>query len=206
MEKSSHLDFIEKASQLPEGLVVITGPDREKNTGLVRLTEEAIANRAGPVYRVGGETPAADSRIRHFQTYHQMYEPNGRIPGSLEEEVDQWQEWDNKFRWQVSSHEPAAIIIEDLDMVSGGFAYKAIKNALNGTTVVVSVRADSFQDALECIHDSSGQDDGRLLSAALEMVLIQSSVIDPVTGQNSFSISSLELNDESRANIASWEN
>lgn len=206
MKTYTYQEFIEKASSLPYGLVVIAGPDRTQNTGTIRAIEQLIAERTSPVYRIGGPVPHDSPRIKHLETFKQAYENVEDIPEDKQaEELKRFYAWEKEFKFKVLANDPAAIIIQDLDQVSATLSARAQESALVGTLVVVSVVADSSQEAIEFILDASGEDTGYLLASALRMALYQWPETHSETGQEILASRSLEITDEVKATISSWK-
>jgi hypothetical protein len=205
METVDYFDFVNKASELPEGLVVITGPDRNTNSQTVSNIEMCIAERVGPVYRIGNDTGESHPRVIHFKPL-EIYVPeqDNASEDSWQEELRQWEQWEQDFRKTVSAHDPAAIIIDGLDVSAPGLANKALRHAMGNTIVVVSVQSHGFQPALETILEASGKGNSNTLAAALEMILFQWPNIDPVSGDYILSSANLDVNKEVRKIIASW--
>lgn len=206
MKTSTYSEFIETASKLPYGLVVIAGPDRTQNTGTVRLIERHIAERTGPVYRIGGPVPHDSPRIHHIETFTQTYDTVEDIPEDKEaEELKRFYAWERNFKFSVLANDPAALVIADLDQVSSTLSYTAQHSALVGSIVVVSVVADSVQEALEFIFDASGAKTGFELTASLRLALFQWPEIDPESGQGTLESENFEITDSIRDTISSWE-
>lgn len=205
MKTSTYQEFIETASKLYHGLVVIAGPDRVQNTGTVLELERHIAEHTGPVYRIGGAAPE-NPRVRHLEAFQQAYETVEDIPEDKQaEELKRFYAWERKLKFDVLANDPGALIIPDLDRVSATLSARAQQSALVGALVVVSIEAGSIQEAFEFILDASGMDTGYLLASALKMALYQWPDTDPETGQEILASKSLDITNEVQVTISSWK-
>lgn len=198
MEPLDYSDITEEATKLSEGLIVVAGPDRAVNARTVRAIECALAEKVGPVYRIGAEDGTS-----HFRTIHV---DSARITLSVDsldadEKKDLWREWVVDFRRNVLTHEPAVIVIDDIDLLFPEMTLRALRNAMIGSVVVFSVQADDVVSIARKMNPDVDGDSLALFSACLEMMLIHSPLHGSYLEANSCPLVRIDVTEELRREI-----
>lgn len=171
MEPIDYSDITQEATKLSEGLIVVAGPDRAVNARTVRAIEFALAEKVGPVYRIGAEDGTSHFRVRNVDATG-ITQPGESL--DVDERKGLWREWIVGFRRNVLTHEPAVIAIDDIDLLFPEMRFKALRNAMLGSVVIVSVQADDLDSATNRVIDISDKDSRMLFAAGLEMMLVHS--------------------------------
>lgn len=202
MEPLDYSDITEEATKLSEGLIVVAGPDRAVNARAVRAIEFALAEKVGPVYRIGAEDGDSHNRVQHVDS------TGIAVPAEAldaDERRGLWREWVVGFRRNVLTHEPAVITIDDIDLLFPEMTLRALRNAMLGTVVVVSVQADDVDSIVRMMNPDFNADSLTLLAAGLEMMLIHSPGAGIQLGENGFSLATIDITEEFRRKITALE-
>lgn len=215
MTTSTITDFINDVRQLPHGLVVVAGPAKSGKTNTMLLLESAISKmNRGNYFRIGIHPPKKNNPLVHFiPTFDTTIENLDDIKTIEESQAahrdlkERWKKWERKMKFTIAPNDPAGLFIDDLDKQAQGLCVNVIDMALMGVLTVVSVEAKTAEQAVLFIREAAEASSyqGSPILAALKAVIVQESVIDPDTGDTVINAKVVEIDDDFREAIASFD-
>lgn len=188
-------DFVNETAQRYYGLVVITGPVGSGKTSAVeRLESEVSSQRRGRYFRVGMNEPSRESGLMFVNNF---------LPSDLsaEEKV----QFERGIQHSAARWDPAGVFIDDIDKLDVDMCNAAVNMALTGAVVIVSIEANTAEQAVKYLADKTGSTVGpnSILAVALAKVAVckgfNGTIGSPVT------IEVAELDEEFYQRVADME-
>lgn len=165
-------DFVNEIAKRYHGLVVITGPVGSGKTSAVeRLESEVSSQRRGRYFRVGMNEPSPESGLMFVNNF---------LPSDLsaEEKV----QFERGIQHHAARWDPAGVFIDDIDKLDVDMCNVALNMAMTGTVVVVSIEADTAEQAVKYLADKTGSAIGpnSILAVALAKVAVCKGFNSPI--------------------------
>lgn len=183
---TSPLDYlVEGVCIAPFSLIVIAGPKKSFRTYTMLAIESAVSQMGrGRYFRIG-DTPPEDGSPVHFI---ETLERSGNLTEATDEEVviayNRFKEWEYNVLSEIFKPGPAGVFIDDLDKKPAGLSQDVISMAETSLLTVVSVEADSMEEALRNLCEAAQIDSGpdSPLRKVLNSIVLLKPTIDPEFG------------------------
>lgn len=205
MPTSTIPDFINNVRRIPQGLVLVVGPEKSGKTNTMLLTESAIARRGfGRYFRFCEQAPKNISCIRFFEAYKPVVDID-----EAEDDFDNNRvaHWIRRVQSMVFSGKTDAVFIDNIDKQPIELTSMAIDAALSGTLVVASVNAKNAESAAVKLRETAeaATGEGSPITRALKAIIVQNSVLDTHTGDTRIDAEVVAIDDEFRDNVAAYD-
>lgn len=185
-------DFVNETAKRYHGLVVITGSVGSGKTSAVeRLEAEVSRQRRGRYFRVGMNEPSKESGLMFVNNF---------LPSDLsaEEKV----QFERGIQQYAARWDPAGVFIDDIDKLDVDMCNVALNMALTGAVIVVSIEANTAEQAVKYLADKTDSALGpnSILAVALAEVAVCNGFNGPI-GSN-ITVDTAELDEEFYQRVA----
>lgn len=177
-------DFINETANRYHGLVIITGPVGSGKTSAVeRLEAEVSSKRRGRYFRVGVNEPSKESGL--------MFVEN-RLPDNLS--AEEKTQFERGIQHHAARWDPAGVFIDDIDKLDVDMCNVALNMALTGAVVVVSIEANTAEEAVKYLVDKTGSFVGSnsILSIALAKIAVCKGFNGPIGSPVTLDVAELD--------------
>ena len=188
-------DFIDEIGQRYHGLVVITGPVGSGKTSTVeRLESEVSSKQRGRYFRVGMIEPSRESGLMFVNNF---------LPSDLS--VEEKVQFERGIQHSAARWDPAGVFIDDIDKLDVDMCNSALNMALTGAVVIVSLEADTAEEAVKYLADKTGSGVGpnSILAVALAKVVVCKGFNAPIGSPVTVDVA--ELDEEFYQRVADME-
>lgn len=209
MPTSTIPDFINDVRKIPQGLVLIVGPEKSGKTNTMMLLQSAVSKRQyGKYFNFCNEYPKQISCIRPFEAYKPVVDVEDETTEAEEQfENKQVANWLRRAKSMVFSPGTDAVFIDNIDTQPISLVPLAINAAFNGTLVVASVKAKNAEAAVVKLRETAeaATMHGSPITSVLKAIIVQNSVLDPDTGDTRIDAEVVPVDDDFRDDIASYD-
>lgn len=209
MPTSTIPDFINDVRRLPQGLVLVVGPEKSGKTNTMMLLQSAISKRQyGKYFSFCNKYPDKVSCIRPFEAYKPVVDVEDESTEAEEQfENQQVANWLRRAKSMVFAPGTDAVFIDNIDDQPLALVPLAIDAAFNGTLVVASVKAKNAEAAVVKLRETAeaATMHGSPITSALKSIIVQNSVLDPDTGDTRIDAEVVPVDDDFRDDIASYD-
>lgn len=182
-------------SEVPHGLVIIAGPKNSYATDTTLFLESALSQKnPGTYFRVGQEAPDDTSSVKFIPAFHSEMAADSTDEEVIEE-FAKWQAWESNMCQNIYSPNPNGVFIHDLHEIARGFSTHVINMSILGILTVVSVEANTAEDAVRYISQSANVPCGidSTLASVLHRVIVQTPTVDVATGETLINVEDVML-------------
>lgn len=147
MTNSTIDDFVQHVGEMPShGLVIIAGPVGSGKTTTMQRIEKACVRdgKRGRYFRIGKEEPARGSGLMFVRNI---------LPDNLSPEDTE--KWKKSVRTSAARFDPHGVFIDDFDKQEVDMAEAVVNMALTGSLVVISIEANTAEEALAYLYDAN---------------------------------------------------